>query len=67
MRSEASTCSRSLAGIEEMNPAGGMDVCLSVCCECFVLEQIDASYDGTSLVQGSNLEWVCVECDSAPE
>ena len=30
-RSKATVCGRSLAGVADLNPAGGMDVCV-VCC-----------------------------------
>ena len=36
-RSKVSVCRRPLAGIAGSKPVGGMNVCLSVCCEYFVL------------------------------
>jgi hypothetical protein len=36
-RSKGKVCGRLLAGIAGSNPAGGMDVCMSVTCECCVL------------------------------
>jgi hypothetical protein len=60
-RSKAWVCGRSLAGIAVSNPAGGMDVCLSlvhvVCC------QVKVSASGWSLVRRSPTEYEVSERD----
>jgi len=38
-RSMEWVCDRSLAGVAGYIPAGEMDVCLSVCCECCVMSR----------------------------
>jgi len=57
-RSKAWVSGRSLDGILDSNPAGGMDVCV-VCC------QIEVSASGWSLVQRSPTECGVSERDRA--
>ena len=59
-RSKAWVCGRSLAGIVGSNPAGSMDIYLSVvsvvCC------QVEVSSTGRSLVQRSPTDYVAKLC-----
>ena len=59
--SKARVCGRSLAGIASSNPAGGMDVSLSIvsvaCC------QVEVCATGRLLVQRSPTKSVVSECD----
>jgi hypothetical protein len=55
-------CSRSLAGTESSNPAGGMSSANIVCCH------IEVSATGRSLVQRSRIDSACViECDKVQQ